>query len=96
MRSPIAEAILNHAGTGRFRAYSAGSDPAAGADPFVRALLEREGLPAGELRGESLSAGFVEFVGRIVAPGVTGSIPVCRTKNQRRDELEKLIVITKL
>lgn len=53
VRSPIAEAILNHAGKGRFRAYSAGSDPAAGVDPFVRALLEREGLPTGELRSKS-------------------------------------------
>lgn len=52
-RSLIAEAILNHAGKGRFRAFSAGSDPAVEVDPFVRTLLEREGLPTAELRSKS-------------------------------------------
>lgn len=52
-RSVIAEAILNHVGKGRFRAFSAGSHPSGEIDPFVRELLEHEGLPVSELRSKS-------------------------------------------
>jgi arsenate reductase (thioredoxin) len=52
-RSIIAESILNHAGKGRFRAFSAGTHPSGEIDPFVRELLEEEGLPTGELRSKS-------------------------------------------
>ncbi|NMG16832.1 arsenate reductase ArsC [Aromatoleum bremense] len=52
-RSIIAESILNHAGKGRFRAFSAGSHPRGEIDPFVMELLEQEGLPTGGLRSKS-------------------------------------------
>jgi arsenate reductase (thioredoxin) len=52
-RSILAEAILNHLGAGRFRAFSAGSLPAGRVNPHAIALLERNGLPAAGLRSKS-------------------------------------------
>ena len=72
VRSLIAEAILNHAGKGRFRSFSAGSYPTDDVDPFVRALLEREGLPTAELRSKS----WEEFSGPD-APPLDFVITVC-------------------
>jgi arsenate reductase (thioredoxin) len=45
-RSVLAEAYLNHAGKGRYRAFSAGSKPAGTVNPFALALLREEGIPA--------------------------------------------------
>lgn len=42
-RSIIAEAILNEAGKGKFKAYSAGTSPCAAPHPEVIALLEGKG-----------------------------------------------------
>jgi arsenate reductase len=52
-RSIIAEALLNHLGRGRFRAYSAGSHPAGKVNPFALEVLQRAHLPIGELRSKS-------------------------------------------
>ncbi len=52
-RSIIAEALLNHLGNGRFRAYSAGSHPTGAVNPFARELLERQHLPTAQLRSKS-------------------------------------------
>ena len=52
-RSVIAESILNHIGKGRFRAFSAGSHSSGEIDPFVRELLEHEGLPVSQLQSKS-------------------------------------------
>jgi arsenate reductase (thioredoxin) len=52
-RSIIAEALLNHLGRGRFRAYSAGSHPAGKVNPFALELLQRLHLPIGGLRSKS-------------------------------------------
>ena len=43
-RSIFAEAVLNKIGTGKFKAYSAGSDPKGQVNPHTLALLDRLGL----------------------------------------------------
>lgn len=58
-RSVLGEAILNRAGAGRFRAYSAGSRPAGKVNPFARDLLERRGFSTDGLRSKS----WEEFAG---------------------------------
>ncbi|HUW50493.1 MAG TPA: arsenate reductase ArsC [Sulfuricella sp.] len=52
-RSILAEALLNHLGKGRFRAYSAGSHPAGAVNPFAIELLQRSKLPVSALRSKS-------------------------------------------
>ena len=52
-RSVLSEAILNHKGTGRFRAYSAGSHPTGRVNPYALDLLNRMGLPTDGLRSKS-------------------------------------------
>ena len=48
-RSVMAECILNREGKGRFRAFSAGSQPSGRINPYVRALLERLDFPTDDL-----------------------------------------------
>jgi arsenate reductase len=52
-RSILAEAILNHVGGGRFRAWSAGSHPAGVVNPHALRLLERLQIPAVGARSKS-------------------------------------------
>ena len=52
-RSILAEAILNHLGRGRFRAYSAGSKPAGKVHPASLRLLQRMGLSSVEFRSKN-------------------------------------------
>lgn len=52
-RSILAEAMLNHFGKGRFRAYSAGSHPNGLVNPRSLKLLQRMGLPTEGLRSKS-------------------------------------------
>jgi arsenate reductase len=52
-RSIIAEAVLNHLGKERFRAYSAGSFPKGDVHPMSLALLKSTGLPTAGLRSKS-------------------------------------------
>jgi len=51
-RSILAEAYLNHAGRGRFRAYSAGSHPNGTVNPFALEVLERSKLPTTHARSK--------------------------------------------
>jgi arsenate reductase (thioredoxin) len=60
-RSILAEAILNGVGTGRFRAFSAGSHPAGKVNPCAIELLQQQDLRVSELRSKNWN----EFV----APG---------------------------
>lgn len=52
-RSVIAEAILNKMGAGRFRAYSAGSQPKGSVNPNTLQLLTRLGYDISEFRSKS-------------------------------------------
>lgn len=52
-RSIMAEALLNSLGRGRFRAFSAGSQPQGKVNPLTLELIEGKGLPSSELRSKS-------------------------------------------
>ena len=52
-RSILAEAYLNHAARGRYRAYSAGSHPNGRVNPFAIELLTQSGLPTSGARSKS-------------------------------------------
>jgi|SRR5687767_13227737 len=52
-RSILAEAYLNHAGKGRFRAYSAGSRPAGKVNPLALELLAQKGIDTAGARSKS-------------------------------------------
>jgi arsenate reductase (thioredoxin) len=54
-RSIMAEAILNRAGQGKFRAFSAGSQPKGEVHPHARDLLERLHYDVSGLRSKSWS-----------------------------------------
>ncbi len=52
-RSILAESLLRKLGAGRFNAFSAGSHPKRGINPFALKVLESYGLPADGLRSKS-------------------------------------------
>ena len=52
-RSVLAEALLNHVGKGRFRAFSAGSHPKGEVNPIALELLKKNRFPVAELRSKS-------------------------------------------
>lgn len=52
-RSILAEALLNHHGQGRFRAFSAGSHPKGRVHPTALEILRFMGLPTRDLRSKS-------------------------------------------
>ena len=52
-RSILAEAILRKDGRGRFRAYSAGSQPKGAVNPFAIRVLQKFEYPVDELRSKS-------------------------------------------
>jgi arsenate reductase len=52
-RSILAESYLNSIGTGRFRAYSAGSHPTGNVNPYALDLLERNRIPTSGLRSKA-------------------------------------------
>lgn len=52
-RSVLAESILRHDGTGRFRAFSAGSSPKSAVNPMAITLLNELGYPTDELQSKS-------------------------------------------
>ena len=52
-RSILAEAVLNHLGQGRFKAYSARSRPQGAPNPFAINLLQREGIDTGFARSKA-------------------------------------------
>lgn len=52
-RSILAEAYLNHAGKGKFRAYSAGSKPGGKVNPYAIELLAKNSMAVSDLRSKS-------------------------------------------
>lgn len=54
-RSILAEALLNRLGAGRFKAYSAGSQPRGAVQPLALATLERMYTPVEGLRSKDWS-----------------------------------------
>ena len=52
-RSIMAECILNRAGEGRFKAYSAGSHPTGRVNPDAVRLLESRDYPTADLRSKN-------------------------------------------
>lgn len=71
-RSILAEAYLNSAGRGRFRAYSAGSHPAGKVKPFALELLAKHRIDCAGLRSKSWD----EFA-RPKAPALDFVFTVC-------------------
>lgn len=71
-RSIMAEAILNHLGKGRFKAFSAGSHPAGTVNPYALERLENEGIPSSGTRSKSWD----EFA-QVEAPQLDFVITVC-------------------
>ena len=63
-RSIMAEALLNYSGRGRFRAFSAGSQPKGEIHPLTIETLERSHLPIQGLRSKSWN----EFAGPDASP----------------------------
>lgn len=52
-RSILAEAILNHLSSGRFKAFSAGSSPSGKVNPFALEILWKAGLETDGLRSKN-------------------------------------------
>lgn len=52
-RSILAEALFNHLGGGRFKAYSAGSQPSGTVNPVALETLDKHGVPLPEARSKS-------------------------------------------
>lgn len=71
-RSILAEALLNHPGEGRFRAFSAGSQPKGEPHSMALEVLSSHGFATGDLRSKS----WTEFAGT-GAPTIDLIITVC-------------------
>ena len=71
-RSIMAESILNRAGAGKFRAYSAGSDPTGKVNPLALNLLRKTNYDLSKLRSKSWD----EFAGE-GAPKLDFVFTVC-------------------
>lgn len=72
IRSALAEPILNRAGQGRFRAFSAGTDPKSEVHPYALALLKKSNYEVTGLRPKS----WTEFA-RPDAPRLDFVFTVC-------------------
>jgi arsenate reductase len=71
-RSIMAEVMLNHLGRGKFKAFSAGSQPGGRVDPYSVETMKTNGLPTEGLRSKSWD----EFA-RPGAPEIDFIITVC-------------------
>ena len=71
-RSIMAEVILNHFGRGKFKGYSAGSQPASAPNPFALATLQRMRFATYGLRSKD----WAEFA-KPTAPAMDFVLTVC-------------------
>ena len=71
-RSILGEALFNHHGKGRVKAYSAGSQPSGRVNPVAVETLEKHGIALPELRSKSWD----EFAAR-GAPAIDFIFTVC-------------------
>jgi arsenate reductase len=71
-RSILAEALMNHLGRGRFKAWSAGSHPSGTVNPFALQTLEGWRIPTDGFRSKSWD----EFA-QAVAPTLDFALTVC-------------------
>ena len=71
-RSILAEALLNHIGGARFKAYSAGSQPGTAPKPLALEVLKHAGVDTSTLRSKSWD----DFAGE-AAPKMDLVITVC-------------------
>jgi arsenate reductase len=81
-RSILAESILAKEGAGRFRAFSAGSDPSGTVHPMTREVLQAYGFPVDGLRSKSwdefkgANAPHVDFIFTLCDDAAGESCPV--------------------
>jgi arsenate reductase (thioredoxin) len=81
-RSIMAEALLDAIGSGRFKAYSAGSHPQGEVNPLALELIEKNGLSAEGLRSKNWSefaepgAPHVDFVFTVCDSAAAEPCPV--------------------
>jgi arsenate reductase len=71
-RSIMAEAYMNHAGRGLYRAFSAGAEPAGAVDPAAIEILRDVGI-----RGRNLSSKSWQVFALTVAPKMDVIVTVC-------------------
>jgi len=72
-RSILAEALMNRLGQGRFKAFSAGSQPTGAVNPLTLQTLARLQLPTEGLRSKS----WAEFAQEAGAPALDFVFTVC-------------------
>jgi len=81
-RSILAEAMLNHLGKGRFKAFSAGSHPKGEVHPFALELLQKKRLTVADVRSKSwdefarADAPQLDFVFTVCDNAAGGTCPI--------------------
>lgn len=81
-RSILGEALFNHLGQGRIRAFSAGSQPSGKVNPVALDTLEKHGVPLPEARSKSWEefaapgAPVLDFIFTVCASAAGETCPV--------------------
>lgn len=81
-RSILGEALFNHLGAGRIRAFSAGSQPSGTVNPVALETLENHGIPLPEARSKSWNefavpgAPAIDFIFTVCASAAGETCPI--------------------
>lgn len=81
-RSILGEALFNHLGSGRLRAFSAGSQPAGQVNPVALETLEKHGIALPEARSKSWDefaapgAPVIDFIFTVCASAAGETCPI--------------------